>query len=161
MTKFINNFSYYFINSIFLLVPLSMSGCIFDNPAHSLPITGDIEISKDSKGDLCFMPLLNSATFMEESVNVRSINMEYLTISDPNSTGGDRIKINIEPKSEKYFILRNGQKVCLNSSNAKLEKTVYTPLDKQLLSVSIAGLDDKKELSIVFYKEFNYPYISK
>ena len=95
MTKLMNNFSYYLLNSIVLLISLSISGCIFNNPAHSPSITGDIEILKDSKGDLCFMPLLDSATFMEESVNVRSINMEYLTISDPNSTGGDRIKINI------------------------------------------------------------------
>ena len=159
MTKLMNNFSYYLLNSIVLLISLSISGCIFNNPAHSPSITGDIEILKDSKGDLCFMPLLDSATFMEESVNVRSINMEYLTISDPNSTGGDRIKINIEPRNQEYFTLKDGQKICLNSDNSKLEETVYTPLDKQSLSVSIAGLDDKKEHSIIFYKEFDYPYI--
>ena len=141
------------------MISLSISGCIFNNPAHSPSITGDIEILKDSKGDLCFMPLLDSATFMEESVNVRSINMEYLTISDPNSTGGDRIKINIEPRNQEYFTLKDGQKICLNSDNSKLEETVYTPLDKQSLSVSIAGLDDKKELSVIFYKEFDYPYL--
>ena len=66
MTKFMNNFSYYFLNPIILLISLGISGCIFDNRAHSPPITGDIEISKDSKGGLCFMPLLASATFMEE-----------------------------------------------------------------------------------------------
>lgn len=129
MTKLMNNFSYYLLNSIVLLISLSISGCIFNNPAHSPSITGDIEILKDSKGDLCFMPLLDSATFMEESVNVRSINMEYLTISDPNSTGGDRIKINIEPRNQEYFTLKDGQKICLNSDNSKLEETVYTPLD--------------------------------
>lgn len=96
---------------------------------------------------------------MEEFVDIENINMEYLTISDPNSKGGDRIKINIEPSSNKYFILKSGQKICLNSNNSQLEKTVYTPLDKQALSVSIAGLDDKKEHSIIFYKEFDYPYI--
>ncbi|WP_426223097.1 hypothetical protein [Psychrobacter sp. DWR1-2-3] len=159
MTKLMNNFSYYLLNSIVLLISLSISGCIFNNPAHSPSITGDIEILKDSKGDLCFMPLLDSATFMEESVNVRSINMEYLTISDPNSTGGDRIKINIEPRNQEYFTLKDGQKICLNSDNSKLEETVYTPLDKQSLSVSIAGLDHKKELSVIFYKEFDYPYL--
>ena len=159
MTKLMNNFSYYLLNSIVLLISLSISGCIFNNPAHSPSITGDIEILKDSKGDLCFMSLLDSATFMEESVNVRSINMEYLTISDPNSTGGDRIKINIEPRNQEYFTLKDGQKICLNSDNSKLEETVYTPLDKQSLSVSIAGLDDKKELSVIFYKEFDYPYL--
>lgn len=159
MTKLMNNFSYYLLNSIVLLISLSISGCIFNNPAHSPSITGDIEILKDSKGDLCFMPLLDSATFMEESVNVRSINMEYLTISDPNSTGGNRIKINIEPRNQEYFTLKDGQKICLNSDNSKLEETVYTPLDKQSLSVSIAGLDDKKELSVIFYKEFDYPYL--
>ena len=159
MTKLMNNFSYYLLNSIVLLISLSISGCIFNNPAHSPSITGDIEILKDSKGDLCFMPLLDSATFMEESVNVRSINMEYLTISDPNSTGGDRIKINIEPRNQEYFTLKDGQKICLNSYNSKLEETGDTPVDKQSLSVSIAGLDDKKELSVIFYKEFDYPYL--
>lgn len=159
MTKLINDFSYYFLSPIILLISLGISGCIFNNPAHSPPITGDIEISKDSKGGLCFMPLLDSATFMEEPVNLRSMNMEYLTISDPNSTGGNRIKINIEPKSKKYFTLKNGQKICLNTNNPKLEKIIYTSLDKRLLSVSIAGLDDKKEISIIFYKEFDHPYL--
>ena len=56
MTKLMNNFSYYLLNSIVLLISLSISGCIFNNPAHSPSITGDIEILKDSKGDLCFMP---------------------------------------------------------------------------------------------------------
>ena len=159
MTKLINNSSYYFLSPIISLISLGISGCIFNNPAHSPPITGDIEISEDSKGGLCFMPLLDSATFMEEPVNLRSINMEYLTVSDPNSTGGNRIKINIEPKSKKYFTLENGQKICLNTNNPKLEKIIYTSLDNQLLSVSIAGLDDKKEISIIFYKEFDYPYL--
>lgn len=142
-----------------LLLTIIMSGC--NHPAHSPSITGDIEISKDSKDDLCFMPLLGSAIFMEEFVDIEHINMEYLTISDPNSTGRDRIKINIEPTSNKYFILKNGQKICLNSNNPKLEKTIYTPLDKQSLSVSISGLDDKKEHSIIFYREFDYPYTAE
>ena len=159
MTKVANNLSSYFLSLNILLISLSLSGCILNNPAHSPSITGDIEISSDSKGDLCFIPIFSSATFMEEFVDIENINMEYLTISDPNSKGGDRIKINIEPSSNKYFILKNGQKICLNSNNPQLEKTVYTPLDKQALSVSIVGLDDKKEHSIIFYKEFDYPYI--
>ena len=159
MTKVANNLSPYFLSLNILLISLSISGCILNNPAHSPSITGDIEISRDSKGDLCFIPIFSSATFMEEFVDIENINMEYLTISDPNSKGGDRIKINIEPSSNKYFILKNGQKICLNSNNPQLEKTVYTPLDKQALSVWIAGLDDKKEHSIIFYKEFDYPYI--
>ena len=159
MTKVANNLLSYFLSLNILLISLSISGCTLNNPAHSPSITGDIEISKDSKGDLCFMPIFSSATFMKEFVDIENINMEYLTISEPNSKGGGRIKINIEPSSNKYFILKNGQKICLNSNNPQLEKTVYTPLDKQSLSVSIAGLDDKKEHSIIFYKEFDYPYI--
>ncbi len=150
-----------YLNLSFLLLSVSISGCILNNPAHSPPIIGDIEISKNSKGDLCFMPLFDSATFMENFVKLKTINMKYLTISDPNSTGGDRIKINIEPKDKKYFTLKDEQKICLNSNNSKLKTTVYTPLDQQLLSVSIVGLNNKKEISIIFYKEFNYPYVSE
>ena len=117
MTKVANNLSSYFLSLNILLISLSISGCILNNPAHSPSITGDIEISRDSKGDLCFIPIFSSATFMEEFVDIENINMEYLTISDPNSKGGDRIKINIEPSSNKYFILKNGQKICLNSNN--------------------------------------------
>ena len=140
MTKVANNLLSYFLSLNILLISLSISGCTLNNPAHSPSITGDIEISKDSKGDLCFIPIFSSATFMKEFVDIENINMEYLTISEPNSKGGGRIKINIEPSSNKYFILKKLTKITLDEDlSFKLVKPKLS--DLELIATNISALD--------------------
>lgn len=141
-----------------LLLIFSIVGCVMDNPAHRPFVEGDIKISKNSEGNLCFMPILSTATIMENPINLTHIKIGKLVILEPKQAN-DRIKIKIEPVGKKYFTLDNEQKICLNSNNSELEQTIYTPLDTQSLAVLISGLDDKGEHSISFYKEFNYPYI--
>ncbi|MEG9302670.1 hypothetical protein [Psychrobacter celer] len=148
----------YFLSLNILLISLSISGCILNNPAHSPSITGDIEISKNSKGDLCFMPIFSSATVMDNPINFNYIKMEELVILDPNAEVSSHVKIQIKPANKDYFSLKNGQKVCLNSDNINLKQTIYSKLDKQLLVVSIGGLDDKEEHFISFQRKFDYPY---
>lgn len=154
----IKSFVSHFLNSSLLLLAVSVSGCIMSNPAHSPPIEGDIKISKNDKGELCFMPLFSSAMSSGDSMDLDHIKMEELAILDPNMQGGGDVLLRIKPKNKKYFILKDGQKICLNSNNSDLEQTGYTPLDRQLLSVFISGLDDKKKYTINFYKQFSYPY---
>lgn len=149
---------YHLLNSSLVLLAVNISGCIMSNPAHSPPIEEDIEISKDSKGDLCFMQLFSSAMSSGDFIDLDHIKMEELAILDPNLQGGGYVLLRIKPTNKKFFILNNGQKICLNSNNPNLEQTIYTPLDKQPLSVSIGGLDDEKKYIVNFYKEFDYPY---
>ena len=149
------------LNSNLLLIAISITGCSINNPQHSPPIEGNIKISKSHDSKLCFMPLLNSAMSSGDSMDLDHIKMKELAILDPNRQGGGYVLLRIKPKNKKYFILRDGQKICLNSNNPNLEQTGYMPLDRQLLSVSISGLDDKKKYIINFYKEFDYPYIFK
>ena len=86
------------------------------------------------------------------------IKMEELAIFDPNAEISRHVKIQIKPKHKIYFNLRNGQKICLNSNNPNLEQTIYTPMNKKTLVVSIGYLDDKKDHFISFQKKFNYSY---
>ena len=146
------------LKSSLLLLAISMTGCSMNNPAHSPPIEGDIKISKSHNGELCFMPLFSSAISNGDFMDLDHINMEELAILDPSKQGGGYVLLRISPTNKKFFILNNGQKICLNSNSPNLEQTIYTPLDKQLLSVSINGLDDEKKYTVNFYKEFDYPY---
>ena len=125
---------------IFVLSTTSLLGCFQDYPTHSPPIEGSIDISKNSKGDLCFMPIFSSAVVMENPIIFNYIKMEELAILDPNAEISDHVKIQIKPK------------------NPNLEQITYSKLDRQLLIVSIGGLDDKEDHFISFQKEFNYPY---
>ena len=143
---------------IFVLSTTSLLGCFQDYPTHSPPIEGSIDISKNSKGDLCFMPIFSSAVVMENPIIFNYIKMEELAILDPNAEISDHVKIQIKPKNKNYFSLRDGQKICLNSNNPNLEQITYSKLNRQLLIVSIGGLDDKEDHFISFQKEFNYPY---
>ena len=95
---------------------------------------------------------------MGNPTDLKYINMIDLDILDLNAGDGNSKIIRIKPSRKKYFILKEGEKVCLNSNNSELEKFVYVPLNNQELLVSIGGLDDKKELVISFQKEFDYPY---
>jgi len=54
----------------FILLAVSLSGCFQDYPTHRPPIEGSVDISKNSKGDLCFMPIFSSATVMENPINL-------------------------------------------------------------------------------------------
>lgn len=146
------------LKSSLLLLAISMTGCSMNNPAHSPPIEGDIKISKSHNGELCFMPLFSSAISNGDFMDLDHINMEELAILDPIKQGGGYVLLRIKPTNKKYFTLKDGQKICLNANNPDLEQTVYMPLGRQSLSVSIAGLDDKKKYSINFYQEFDYPY---
>lgn len=143
----------------FVLLVVSFSGCFQDYPTHRPPIEGSIDISKNSQGDLCFMPVFSSATVMENPISFNYIKMEELVILDPNTEVSSHVKIQIKPVNKDYFSLKNGQKICLNSNDTDLEQTIYSKLNRQLLVVSIGGLDDKEEHFISFQREFDYPYI--
>ena len=145
----------------FVLLVVGVSGCFQDYPTHRPPIEGSINISKDNKDDLCFMPIFSSATVMENPINFNYIKMEELAILDPNAEISSHVKIQIKPKNKDYFTLRDGQKICLNSNDNDLEQTTYSQLNKQPLVVSIGGLDDKEEHFISFQREFDYPYVSE
>ena len=106
------------------------------------------------------MPLLNSATFMEEFINLKHIKMENLVIQDFD-TVSDGVKIIIKPVGNRFFILEKGQKICLNSDDPKLEQVDYAPIDTQSLSIMIDGLDNTKDYSISFSGEFDYSFSSK
>ncbi len=150
--------TFYIFKLNFVLLVVSLSGCFQDYPTHRPPIEGSIDISKNSKGDLCFMPIFSSATVMDNLINFNYIKMEELVILDPNAEVSSYVKIQIKPANKDYFSLKNGQKVCLNSDNINLKQTIYSKLDKQLLVVSIGGLDDKEEHFISFQRKFDYPY---
>ena len=143
----------------FVLLVVSLSGCFQDYPTHRPPIEGSIDISKNSQGDLCFMPVFSSAAVMENPISFNYIKMEELVILDPNTEVSSHVKIQIKPVNKDYFSLKNGQKICLNSNDTALEQTIYSKLNRQLLVVSIGGLDDKEEYFISFQREFDYPYI--
>lgn len=152
-----NLFATVMMLSTILSFIIVISGC--NHPAHGPAIEGDVKISRDSKGDLCFMPIFSSATLMENPTDLKYINMIDLDILDLNAEDANSKIIRIKPKSKKYFILKEGERVCLNTNNPELEQFVYIPLNNQELLASIGGLDDKKELVISFQKEFNYPYV--
>lgn len=145
----------------FVLLVVSLSGCFQDYPTHRPPIEGSIDISKNSQGDLCFMPVFSSATVMENPISFNYIKMEELAILDPKAEISHHVKIQIKPTNKDYFSLKNGQKVCLNSNDTDLEQTIYSKLNRQLLVVSIGGLDDKEEHFISFQREFDYPYAAE
>ncbi len=160
LIRTIKQITYYILSFSVILLAGTMSGCFMNNPAHGSPIEGDIEISKNSEGSLCFMPLFSSATIMGNSTDLKYIKMTDLDILDLNAADVDSKIIRVRPANKKYFILKNGEKVCLNSDNPELDQFVNTPLNKQELLVSIGGLDDKEELVVTFQKEFDHPYDS-
>ena len=72
--------TFYIFKLNFVLLVVSLSGCFQDYPTHRPPIEGSIDISKNSQGDLCFMPVFSSATVMENPINFNYIKMEELVV---------------------------------------------------------------------------------
>lgn len=80
-------------NCIVLEFSFSALACNVTNPSHRLPIEGSVDISKNSKGDLCFIPIFSSATVMDNPINFNYIKMEELVILDPNAEVSSHVKI--------------------------------------------------------------------
>lgn len=149
-----------------LVLSISLSGCFQGDSIYKPSFNGDVEISKNSKGELCFKPLfsalVNNGEFgpgaKGESTDVNYMKMRELEIYDPKE--GRAIKIRIKPKYREYFVVKDGQEICLYSDNFMLEQVVYASMDNQQLEVYILGLDRKEENYIYFSGNFEYPYNS-
>lgn len=149
-------------SSLILVFTISLSSCYKGGYGDRLPITGDIDITLNDKGDMCFKPLFDTATVGDSPIEIKYLKMEQLIIYDIDKVGGDYNKLFITPANEKYFIVYNKQEICINDNNSNLKQEVFANFEQdEKLVVHMAGLnDDEKDVySTLFYKEFNYPYI--
>lgn len=126
-----------------LLLSISLSGCFQRDPIYIPSFSGDVEISKNSKGELCFKPLfstlVNDGEFSSgvkgESININYMKMKSFKIYDPNITESNSVKLRINPKYIKYFSIKEGQDICLYPDSSMLEQVIYAPMDQQKLEV--------------------------
>ena len=162
---FISNLSKPFISCLALpicsLLIVSISGC-FKTPHPSSAIEGDIEISTNDKGDLCFEPLFVTTALNDQPIQIKYIKMSNLEIFNlyvPKDES--RTMLTIDPVDDEYHIIGKGEKICLNTDNPKLKQNIYKPLEQKFSIVSISGIDDKEEEYVYFSHDFNYPYVAK
>lgn len=153
--------------NFFLLSTVSLFGCYTGGYGDRMPIAGDIDITLNDKGDLCFKPLFNTTKLgggSQKPMQINYLRMEQLTIFNSETVGDYYDKVTITPANNKYFNVYNGQKVCLNNNNSELKQETFSSFrNKEELVVHIAGFnDDEKDVySTLFYKEFKYPYTPK
>ena len=146
---------------IFSLLIVSISGC-FKTPHPSSAIEGDIEISTNDKGDLCFEPLFAITVLHDQPIQMKYIRMKRLEIYNYDVPDDQsRTMITIVPIDEEYYIVEKGEKICLDTDNPNLKQRIFRPFKPQPLRVSISGIDDKKEEYVDFYREFEYPYVAE
>lgn len=147
---------------IFSLLMVSISGC-FKTPNPSSAIEGDIEISTNNKGNLCFEPLFATTVLHEQPIQIKHIKMRRLEIYNydiPDDQSRTMLTIApIDPINEEYYIIEKGEKICLNTDNPSLIQRTFRPLKPQSVVVAIGGIDDKKEEYVDFHREFDYPYV--
>ena len=141
------------------LLIVSISGC-FKTPHHSSVIEGDIEISTNNKGDLCFEPLFATTVLHDQPIQIKHIKMRRLEIYNYDVPDDQsRTMLTIDPIDEEYYIIEKGQKVCLNTDNPNLKQRIFRPFKTQSVAVGIGGIDDKKEEYVYFLRRFDYPYV--
>ena len=143
------------------LLIVSISGC-FKTPHPSSAIEGDIEISTNDKGDLCFEPLFATTVLHDQPIQIKHIKMRGLEVYNYDvPKDQSRTILTIVPVDDEYHIVEKGQKICLNTDNPNLKQNIFRPLKPQSIVVSIAGVDDKKEEYVDFHREFDYPYTTE
>lgn len=146
------------------LLIVSISGC-FKTPHPSSVIEGDIEISTNDKGNLCFEPLFATTALNDQPVQIKYIRMRRLEIYNydvPEDESRTILTIApIDPIDEEYYIIEKGEKICLDTENPKLKQRIFRPFKPQSVVVAIGGIDDKKEEYVYFLREFEYPYVTE
>ena len=140
---------------------VSISGC-FKTPHPSSAIEGDIEISTNDKGDLCFEPLFATTVLHDQPIQIKYMKMSNLEIYNYDVPDDQsRTMLTIAPIDEEYYIVEKGQKICLDTDNPNLKQRVFRPFKPQSVVVAIGGIDDKKEEYVDFHREFDYPYATE
>jgi|26BtaG_2_1085354.scaffolds.fasta_scaffold06501_2 hypothetical protein len=146
------------------LLIVSISGC-FKTPHHSSAIEGDIEISTNNKGNLCFEPLFATAVLHDQPIQIKYIRMRRLEIYNydvPDNQSRTILTIApINPIDEEYYIIEKGEKICLDTDNPNLKQRIFRPFKPQSVVVAIGGIDDKKEEYVDFHREFDYPFTTE
>ncbi len=153
--------TYCFLSVVFILSIVSISGC-FKKPHPSSAIEGDIEISTNDKNDLCFKPLFATTVLHEQPIQIKYIKMRRLEIYNlyvPEDES--RTMLTIAPVDDEYYIIKKGEKICLNTDNPNLKQNVYKSLEQKFSIVSIGGIDDKEEEYVYFSHDFDYPYVAE
>lgn len=156
-----HQFASYLIGTIFLFLIATIAGC-FAGPNHSIGLEGDVELSIDKKGNLCFEPLFATLTESNIPITIEHLKMQRLELDDLTVPADQSSTIlTIVPVDNEYHIIEKGQKICLNTNNPHLRQKIFRPLKPQNIRVLIGGVDDKEEFFVTFYRYFNYPYISE
>ncbi|WP_367111418.1 hypothetical protein [uncultured Psychrobacter sp.] len=144
--------------SICSLLVVNISGC-FKSPLHAPGISGDIQLFVNNKGNLCFEPLFATTTESNSPVEIEHLKMRRLEIYNHDVPDDQsRTMLTIVPVNDEYYILEKGKSICLNTNNPSLKQNVFRPLQPQPVAVLIGGLDDEKEQTVDFHREFDYPY---
>ena len=162
---FISNLSKPFVACLVLpicsLLIVSISGC-FKKPHPSSIIEGDIEISTNSDGDLCFEPLFATTVLHDQPIQIKYIRMSDLEIYNYDIPDDQsRTMLTIAPIDEKYYIIEKEEKICLDTDNPNLIQRTFRPFKTQSVIVGIGGIDDKEEENVYFHREFDYPYVAE
>ena len=141
------------------LLIVSISGC-FKTPHPSSIIEGDIEISTNDEGNLCFEPLFATTTLNDQPIQIKYIKMSDLEIYNYDVPDDQsRTMLTIAPIDEEYYIIEKGDKICLDTDSPNLKQRIFRPFKPQSVIVGIGGIDDKEEENVYFYREFDYPYV--
>lgn len=150
---------------LFLLLSISIAGCYGGSDyGHKLPIIGEVDISLNDKGNLCFKPLFDTAKLgggAQQPMPIKYLKMDRLRVYDVDKIGDDYKEIVISPTTDKYFIVYDKQPICLNSDNPDLYQEDFGSFGKgKKMVVHMSGFndDEKNVYSTLFYKEFDYHY---
>ena len=103
-------FTFCLVLTTCLALIISTSGC-HKNPHHSSAIEGDIEISTNDEGDLCFEPLFATTALNDQPIQIEYIKMSNLEIFNlyvPKNES--RTMLTIDPVDDEYHIIEKNEK---------------------------------------------------
>lgn len=149
------------VKILLLLSTVSLFGCYTGGPGDRPSITGDVAISLNDKGDMCFQPLLNTAVTNDTFISVNYLKMQWLGIYNTEQTENEHRRIIITPANDLTFDVYNNQKVCINNDNPDLKQEVFASFNKkEKLIIHMTGYNDDETdvYNTSFSKQFEYPY---
>lgn len=155
-----------------MLLCLVNLGCSA-NPDHKPPIEGDIAISVDSDGTICFNPKFETATLTDKPYNsldqikkvfisldrvqenlqkgfIVSDESETLRIKDPKFVWAASLKNNEDS-------LNIGDVICIGIKNSKFNQQFKSELEEdKYYRLHVSGVTMNNKYRVSFITEFNY-----
>ena len=137
---------------------LNLTACE-SNPSHRPTIGGAIKLVDNKEKGLCFLPNFETAylTSTKKYEDLKFINLSHVDVTRGDDPLSNKLVWQASTAPNQFYKLKEGESICMSQHLSELNVRNYSFLNNDKYTVTIRGMDDKKEYNLRFIERFVYP----